>query len=520
MPGRLLLLTLLLVAPRTFGQDAVRADWVLQGGTLYDGSGGEPVVGDLAIHEGKIVAIGKFKHTGGQVIDCSGLVVCPGFIDLHNHSDKPIIRAATRGNVNYLTQGCTTVVTGNCGAGPIDVAAYFKKLDAHGAGTNIAHLLPQGALRAKVVGNGREKASPEQIVEMQRLAERAMQDGAVGMSTGLIYVPGTYSDTDELSAIASVIGKHSGIYASHIRNEATGLLDAIREALEIGRRGKLPVHISHFKANGVESWGNIRAAAEVIEQARASGQVVTADQYPYHASSTSIEAMLIPTRYRAGGNKALLARIDDKQTGPAIRQAIRKSVEQRGTKAPIRIARYRPRPDWVGKTLLEVAAAEQRDPVDVVVEIQRHGGASGVSFGMQEEDVRFAMQLPWVATASDGAARLPSDERPHPRSFGTFPRKIGYYAIELKVLPLSQAIRSSSGLPADILGLTDRGYLKPGLAADVTVFDPEQFRDRATFDQPFRYSQGVRWVFVNGTPAISEGTPTGALAGKALRKKP
>ena len=505
-------------APNAWGQ-AIEADWVLKGGTVYDGSDAEGKLADVAIKGGKIVAVGKLEvKPGAQTVDCQGLVVCPGFIDLHNHSDRPILDVETRANVNFLTQGCTTVVTGNCGFGPVDVGEYFKKLDQQGCGTNVIHLLPQGSLRQQVVGSADEPATEVHLQKMKQLAEQAMQDGAYGMSTGLIYVPGTYSTTEEIAEIAKVVAQYGGIYASHIRNENTKLLEAINEALEIGKLSGAAVHVSHFKASGVEAWGSLKAAVSLIEKARSSGQRVTADQYPYVASSTSLEAMLIPTWARSGGQKALLARMADEKDGPKIRTYIERALAVRGEKAPIRIAKYNPRPDWVGKSISEIATAEKREPVEIVWEIQQQGGASGVSFGMQEEEVRYAMQLPWVATASDGSAKLPGADRPHPRNYGTFPRKIGLYSIEEKVLPLAAAIRSASGLPADILHLSDRGYLRPQQAADVVVFSPEELRDEATFDDPHRYSSGVRHVFVNGRPAIMSGTPTGALAGKALRK--
>lgn len=503
------------------GADAaepIAANILLRGGTIYDGSGAEGVVGDVAIVGERVVALGTFEiGEVGRVIDCTGKIVCPGFIDLHNHSDRQIIDARTRANVNFLTQGCTTVVTGNCGGGHVDVGKYFEQIDAAGAGTNVVHLLPQGSLRSTVMGRDNRAPTSVELEKMKQLAEQAMRDGAYGMSTGLIYVPGTYAETDEIVEIAKVVAAHGGIYASHIRNEARGLLAAVREAIEIGRRGGLPVHVSHFKASRPVAWGLVREAAAIIDEARGQGLTVTADQYPYIASSTSLEAMMIPTRYRAGGSKALLARLEDPEVVEGIREYIADQMRQRGDRAPLRIARYRPRPDWVGKSLREIAAAEDRKVDEIVFEITRNGGASAVSFGMSEEDVRFVMQIPWVATASDGRAYLPADDKPHPRNYGTFPRKIGHYAIAENVVELAEAIRSATSLPADILGITDRGYLKAGAYADVVVLDPEQVRDAATFDEPHQYSQGVDYVFVNGRPAVHAGTPTGALAGRALR---
>lgn len=495
-------------------------DVLLLNGTLYDGTGGAPAKGDLGISEGKISAIGDLDdRQAGVRVDCDGLIICPGFIDLHNHSDGQIIAPLTRGNINFLLQGCTTVVTGNCGAGPVNAAAYFDKIDAAGAGTNVVHLLPQGSLREQVLGSVDRVATPAEVETMRELADQAMRDGVWGMSTGLIYVPGSYTQTDELSEIAKIVAKHGGLYASHIRDESQGLLGAIDEALKIGKASGARVHISHFKSSGKQAWGLIRQAAAQIEAARTAGQVVTADQYPYIASSTSLEAFMVPTWAREGGSKGLAKRLTDPEQTAKIREAVVEEMKERGPDAPIRIARYTLQPRWIGKSLQEIGELENRDPVDIVLEICRNGGAAAVSFGMNEDDVRFAMQLPWVATASDGRAYVPGADRPHPRSYGTFARKIGYYSIQHEVLPLTAAIRSASGLPADILGWTDRGYLKPGLIADIAVFNPREFRDVATFDDPHRYSVGVKYVYVNGEPVVFQGQPTGALPGRAIRYK-
>lgn len=497
-------------------QDPVICDVLLKGGLIVDGSGDEGYVGDVALADDTIVAVGKFK-TGhaGRVIDCVDLVIAPGFIDLHSHSDRTITNSATRANVNYTTQGCTTVVTGNCGSGPIDVAEYLQRVDQAGTGTNVLHLLPQGALRKAVFGEQPREATAEELAKMKDLADKAMRDGAWGMSTGLIYVPSSYAKTEELIEIAKVIAKHGGIYASHIRGEGVELMDSIREAIQIGREAGLPVHISHFKASGSNVWGTLRIAADLIEKARQSGQRVTADQYPYTASSTSIEATLIPTWARAGGKDELRRRLRDDGEAEKIREFMEKKLKV-GDR--IVISSYSPKPDYIGREIREIARGANRDVADLVVEMELNGSARCVNFNMGEQDVRFAMKLPWVATASDGSAMIPSANRPHPRNFGTFTRKLSHYVREERVISLPHAIRSASGLPADILGLTDRGYLRPGNFADVVVFDPDTVRDRATFDNPFQYSQGVRWVFVNGTPTVHNGTPTGALAGRAIRK--
>jgi N-acyl-D-amino-acid deacylase len=521
------LLCLMLVAAPvwTAGADddenkTVKADYVLAGGTIYDGSGKPGVVGDVAVRGERIVAVGKFQTApGALVLDCNGLIVAPGFIDLHNHSDSQMVGRSTRTNVNFLMQGCTTVLTGNCGSGPIDMAEYTRKMKSAGIGTNVAHLLPQGSLRRAVLGTANRKPTDDELKEMKELAAKAMQDGAFGMSTGLIYVPSSYADKEELVEIAKVVAEHGGFYASHIRNENLQLLAAVEEAMEIGKRAGCPVHISHFKSTGPRSWGLVRRAAELIEQARKQGAKVTADQYPYIASSTSLDAILIPAWARAGGRKKMMERIDDPKQGRRIRDRMEDNLKHRNGGDSIKIARYRPKPEWVGKSLAEIAKQNDKPPLDMALEISRNGGAAIVNFSMSEDDVRHVMQVPWVATASDGSAKTPDANKPHPRSYGTFGRKIGYYALREKVLPVEQAIRSSSGLPADILGLTDRGYIKVGAFADVAVFDPAKFIDQATFENPHRYCDGLNYVFVNGSPAVYEGVPTGERAGKVLQHK-
>ncbi len=498
-----------------FSQQPQRLDLLLRGGLVHDGSGAEPQIADVGVRDGVLVAIGQLAGNADMIVDCSGLVVCPGFIDLHSHSDNPILEPRTRGNVNYLMQGCTTVVTGNCGMGPVDVGAYLKKVDSLGAGTHIAHLLPHGSLRDQAMGKERREPTAAELQRMRDLADQAMRDGAFGMSTGLIYVPGMFSKTDELVEIAKVIHKHEGIYASHIRGEGTGLLDSLQEALQIGKRAEIPVHVSHLKASGKQAWGSLHLGVNVIEQARASGQVVTADQYPYAASSTSLEATLLPDWAREGGRPELDKRIADTETFTKLRADV---VAKLATANKIMIASYKPRRDWVGRTIDQIAESEKREAADIVLEIERNGGASIVNFSMQEDDVRMAMQKPWVATASDGGSKIPTADRPHPRSFGTFPRKIGRYAREYGLISLPAAIRSATGLPADIIGFKDRGYLRPSMAADICVFDPQTFSDMATFEEPYHAPAGLRYVFVAGVPAVYEGQATGALAGKALRK--
>lgn len=499
--------------------EPIDADVLLTNGMIYDGSGRAPITGDVAIRGDKIVAVGKvIPGKIGQRIDCTGLVIAPGCIDLHNHSDRQIVVSPTRANINFVTQGCTTIVTGNCGSGPVDAAAYYDKIDAAGAGTNVAHLIPQGSLRNQVMKTVRRKPTDAEMAEMLKLADNAMQDGAWGMSTGLIYVPSSYADTAELIKLAQVVSKHGGIYASHIRNENKELLAAVSEAIQIGKDAKLPVHVSHFKSSGRDVWGLVRVAARLIEDARKKGQRVTADQYPYIASSTSLDATVIPAWAREGGRAELIKRLDDDEVGPRIRAIMKSSLARKDDGKAIMIARCSYEPKWIGLSVAEIAKRLEKTPVEVAELIARNGGAAIVNFSMSEEDVRHIMQIPWVATASDGRAYLPGPDQPHPRNYGTFPRKLGYYSVRENVLPLEKAIRSATSLPAEILGLTDRGVLKAGNFADVIVFSREELIDEAKFKDPHRYSSGLRYVFVNGKPALYRGHVTGALAGRALRR--
>jgi N-acyl-D-aspartate/D-glutamate deacylase len=353
---------------------------------------------------------------------------------------------------------------------------------------------------------------------MEGLVEQAMKDGAWGLSTGLIYNPGTYSETVEIVGLAKAAAKHKGIYASHIRDEGTGLLVAIEEALKVGTESGCPVHISHIKASGKAAHGSSGKAVDLIEAARKKGQVVTADQYPYIASSTNLRATLVPARYREGSTKDYVARYSDPVVGPKLKADIEKALDGRDGGKKIQIARYAKNPKWNGKTISAIADDENKEPVEIVIEIETNGGAQIVNFGMTEEDVRVYMQRPWVATASDSGVLTPGDTVPHPRGYGTFPRKIGLYAIEDKVVSVEQAVRSCTGLPADILKLTDRGYLKAGYFADVVVFDPKAFRDTATFDKPHQYAAGLKWVFVNGVAEVEDGKhQPEALGGRTLK---
>ncbi|MDX2037509.1 MAG: amidohydrolase family protein [Isosphaeraceae bacterium] len=492
---------------------------LIRGGTVIDGTGSPGIRADVLVENGRIRAVGPEIEApaGAVVVDASGLIVCPGFIDLHSHSDGPIVAEATRSNLNFQRQGVTTIVTGNCGSGALDVAAYFEAIDSRGAGTNVIQLIPHNVVRARVVGREDRAPTDAELERMREVVETQMKAGAWGMSTGLIYQPGVFSKTPELVELAKVVARRGGLYASHIRNEGSELIEAIDEAITIGREARLPVHISHLKASGKSNWGKAAAACERIEAARARGEVVTADQYPYVASSTRLTAMIVPAWAAQGTTADFVRRLDDPETGPKLRREIERGLAARDGGASIRIARYSEKPGYAGKSLADIARAERRPVLEVALEIERRGSAQAISFGMSEDDVRLIMKRGFVATASDGSSHRPGGgDRPHPRSYGTFPRKVRY-AIDEGVISLEGAIRANSGLPAEILGLADRGKVAPGRHADLLVFDPKTFRDRATFDDPTVYATGVRLLLVNGVAVIENDEPKRVLPGRALR---
>lgn len=513
-------MTLFAIAMSLGSADAapIDADVVIRGATLYDGSGKPGQVGDVAIKEDRIVAVGKFAVAGKpRILDATGLILAPGFIDLHTHSDLPLTEKATAANLNYLAQGVTTVVTGNCGFGPVDVPDYFDKMERLGQGCNVIHQVPHNAVRNKVMGNANRAPTAGELKQMEDLVDKGMKAGAWGFATGLIYNPGAYARTDELIALAKVAARHGGLYASHIRDEGLEVMNALAEILAIAHKAGLRVHISHIKVSGRRAWGRAPDMIALIRRERAKGVRVTADQYPYTAGSTSLAAMVIPPRWREGSAKELLERLDDPDVGPRMKKDIATLIDSWQAGKSFRIAKYDPRRDWQGKDLDTIAAKEKISVLDLVLEIQKKGGASIVGFVMSEEEVRLFMKEDWVATASDGASMLPAESVPHPRSYGCFPRKVGRYAIEDSIIPLEKALRSCNGLPTDILQLPKRGYLKPGYFADLVVFEPKAFRDRATFDQPHQYATGVVYLFVNGKLAIDQGRFTGTRPGKVLR---
>ncbi len=492
-------------------------DIVIHGGTVVDGTGTKSYPADIGISDGKVVKIGKIKASQGtQVIDAAGKFIVPGFIDMHTHCEN--IRSEKRkAALNYLTQGVTTVVTGNCGSGTYKVEDYFQHLKKQGIGVNVVHLVGQGAVRFAVLKNADRDPSGEELDKMRALVDQAMKEGAAGLSTGLFYAPGSYAKTDEVVSLCEVVKHYEGIYATHIRDESTytiGLEGAIQEAVEIGERSGLPVQISHIKALGKPVWGKAEAVCQIIEEARSRDVAVYADQYPYNASSTGLVAAVIPRWVQADGK--LIERLKDPDLLPKIKKEMADNIERRGGADTLVLSAFPEKREWEGKSLEEIAVALSKSEVDVAIALILRGGPGVISFNQSDEDVEYFIQKPYVMTGSDGSVQVPGDALPHPRSYGTFPRKIRRYVLEKKLLTMEQAIRSASGLPAEMLGLSDRGQIKEGFVADIVVFDPETIRDIATFEDPHQYSEGILHVLVGGVSVIANGEFTGALAGSPL----
>ena len=513
---------------------ATEHDLVLRGGTLYRGGFEMAGPGDVAIKGDRIVAVGEVSGRGTREVDVRGHIVAPGFIDLHNHTDEIYrvaggwpLPGAIHQNRNFLTQGVTTIVTGNCGSGPAApdaVGAWLDRIDSLPYGTNVAHLVPHGRLRREVMGeNQGERADPhptrEELATMKAWLDAGMRAGAFGMATGLGYDPGSYAGTFELVALSRVLRPHGGFYASHTRHEGPDpvrMFASYAEAVTIGEQAGIPAHISHIKLAGRRSHGMTHEVIGLVEAARARGVAVTADQYPYTASSTTL-AVLAPAEMREGQSAA--PRYCEEGPGrDELRAAIQTALTDYVEPENVTISVYPWRWWWQGRSLADVAESKGMEPVDLAVQIACGRPGAGIYHAQNEDDVRAFMKRPWVATASDGTAMVDFVGRfAHPRLYGTFPRKIRRYALDEGVIDLAFALRSMTELPAEILGLADRGRLEPGQFADVVVFDPDRLRDVASFERPGRHSEGVEWLLVNGVAAIEDGELTGERAGRGLR---
>jgi N-acyl-D-aspartate/D-glutamate deacylase len=493
---------------------AQQADIILHGGTVVDGSGAPSRVEDVGIRDGRIVFVGpKGKWTANRTIDAKGLIVAPGFIDPHTHTAGDLSDPARSRNDAYLMQGVTTVATGNDGAGPLDIGATFAKWTQQGIGTNAALFIGQGSVRHAAMGGDFDaKPTDAQMAQMKQMVEKAMQDGAIGISTGLYYSPGSFSTTEEVIELSKVAAAHGGIYDTHMRDESSyniGLLASVKETIRIGREANMPVMISHIKALGADVWGQSGQVIDLINAARAEGVKVSASEYPYDASGTSVSAALVPRWAEAGGRGALQKSLTDPAVHAKLVAEMEDNLRRRGGAETLLMTSARDK-SIVGKNLAQIAKERNQSAIDTAIEIVLHGDSDVASFNMKESDIVAFMQQPWVMTCSDG-----SDG--HPRKYGTFPKKFHEYVVEKHVQTIEQMVRSSTSLTAETLQLKDRGLLKVGYYADVVAFDPKTFRDLSTYEQPKNLATGVKYLTVNGTLAIDEGQLTSAKAGMTLK---
>jgi dihydroorotase/N-acyl-D-amino-acid deacylase len=498
-------------------------DLILRNGRIVDGTGSPWFRGDVAVRGDTIVAIApKIDAPGGRVIDVQGSVVAPGFIDVHTHSRRGINDVPTA--ENYVRQGVTTLMEGPDGSSPVPLASFLAQLDALQKSVNIGSFIGQGSVRSAVIGDVDRRATPEEITRMQALVEQGMKDGAFGLSTGLYYVPGTFTPTAEVIELAKVAARFGGIHQSHQREEASRVLESVKETIAIGEEGGLPTQVTHHKVIGQANWGKSVETLRLIDEARARGVDVTIDQYPYTASSTSVAAALFPAWALEGGRQAQAARFKD----PAARAKIKAESaarirDERGGGDPknVQFARCEFDPSLAGKTL---ADATRKRGLEVTLEnaaetalwIVEQGGCQGIFHAMSEDDLVRILKHPATMIASDGEVPVFGRANPHPRSYGTFARVLGKYVREQKEITLEDAVRKMTAFPANRLRLADRGVLRPGMKADIAVFDPARVRDAATFTQPHQYAEGFSLVIVNGQVVFENGAMTAARPGRVL----
>lgn len=499
-------------------QAPLAVDLLIAGGAVFAGGPDDAIAAaDIGIRGDRIVFVGDAGAqavTAAARIDAQGLLVTPGFIDPHTHSLSDLLSQDKNSNLNYLTQGVTTVFNGNDGGGPVDIAAMADRLEANGIGTNTALFIGHGSLREAVMGGENRAPSERELAAMSALVATAMHSGAIGLSTGLYYAPGNFAATEEIIALAKVAAKLGGVYDSHLRDESSysiGLLGAIEEALEIGREADIPVHIAHIKALGVDVWGQSAEAIALIEAARSRGQRVTADQYPWRASGTHLRNTLVPKAVLAGVGDAYLSRLRDPAVLREIRPAMAENLRRRGGPDSLLIVMASDE-DIVGRTLREIAASRGKNPLDCAVDIMLAGATRVASFNMQQQDIDAFMRQPWVMTSSDGTDG-------HPRKFASFAKKYRDYVVERRVLSIEEFLYRSSGLTADTFGLHDRGRIAEGYTADIVIIDLNEFSPKATFAAWNKLSTGVVHSLVNGRIAIRDGRYAGSLPGRVLLKK-
>lgn len=504
----------------TAASPAVAADILIVGGTVYTGDRGQRgAVADIAIRGDRIVFVGDAAAasvTARDRIDAAGLVVAPGFIDPHTHASGDLLSndAKHRLNANYLTQGVTTVFVGNDGGGSADVEGQISQIAEQGVGSNVAFLVGHGAVREAVIGLEDRTPTSAELARMKDLVANAMCDGAFGFSAGLFYTPQNFANTDEVVALASEAGKRSGVYDTHLRDESSysiGLLGAVREALEIGARSGAPTNISHIKALGADVWGQSDEVIALVEAARAKGQKVTADQYPWLASGTRISSALLPRWALDGGLEAARKRFDDPAALAKIEVGLAENLRRRGGAKTLLITRMvNGDAAYEGKRLSEIADARKVSATAMALAILREGDAQIASFNMREDDVLTFMARPWVMTGSDGSSG-------HPRKYGSFPHKFEKYVRETQHLTMGDFLYRSSGLAAETFGMAERGFLREGNFADIVVFDPKSFRARADYANPERLSEGVVQLLVNGQFAIRDNELSRKLSGRPLK---
>ena len=500
---------------------AQNCDILIVNGKILDGTGNSWYYGDIAVKDGKIIKIERdLKITATKTIDAKGLIVAPGFIDVHTHLEGDEARDPRA--TSFILDGVTTCITGNCGSSRTDIKKYLQWIDSLQLSINVATLIGHNDVRKQVMGRANRDATPAEMKQMEAIVDKAMADGAVGLSTGLIYIPGTFTKTPEIVDLAKVAAKYDGVYASHMRDEGDSVTQAIEEALTIGREAKLPVEISHFKLSGQQNWGRSKQTVAMIEAARKEGIDVTIDQYPYTASSTSIST-LIPDEILADGQDSIKARLERPEIEKYVINSMLKRLKKRKLKhfSYAVVAYYSPDTTYNGKSIEQInlmkgGKHKAKAEAKTVIDIMKNGGASAVFHGMGEEDVKRIMQYPFNMFASDASIRILNAGMPHPRGYGTNARVLGKYVREEKVISLEEAIRRMTSLPAQKFQLKDRGLLKEGYAADIVIFDENDVKDMSTFEQPHAYSRGFHYVIVNGKMTVENEKHLGVRAGKAL----